>query len=263
MIDTLTAEQTVSIYKFSDGVTLVQDFTNSKTVLKASIDSIELGMASTDLYGAVVTGCAQWTDSYSTSEIEDGLLILFTDGNDTTGSATLEQAKTAIGTKKVITIGVGHDVDPAILEELGTAGYYSVTDFSSLQAEFVQVGQNAAKLADSIYWLYYLSPKRGSNNHDLTLTIKDNLYSGTNSSLTVIFNSGSFYSVSPGVYVNLDSENPNGITSLNMNYSETNTLKATSLYGSVTPSYTWSSSDTDIVSISGSGESVSVKAGVF
>ena len=64
-----------------------------------------LGYPTTNLYGAVITGAGRWTDQFSSSSIVQGAMIVFTDGSDTQGSYTLNQALSAVGGKRVYTVG--------------------------------------------------------------------------------------------------------------------------------------------------------------
>ncbi|MBD3374012.1 VWA domain-containing protein [candidate division KSB1 bacterium] len=190
LVDLKLPEQQIAVYKFSEAPVLVQDFTADKSQLKSAINSIELGFATTDFYGAVISGVSEWEDTYSVSEIQQGFLIILTDGSDTQGSHTLYQALSARDNKMVYTIGVGNEIEPDVLNQLGNAGFYSINNFDDLSSKFIEIQNKMILFANSFYWLNYLSPKRGDKNHTLKLMIKDNQ---NNSYVTGNFNSKNFF----------------------------------------------------------------------
>lgn len=192
LINNLTSGQEVALYIFSDSTSLLCDFTSDKTKLISTINSIGAGKASTDLYGAAVIGLNRWTDNYSTTLIEQGALILLTDGSDTQGSHSLGEVIAAKGGKSVYCVGLGNEIDTVALTQIGTNGYIKVADVSSLKAQFIAIQGQIDKFANSFYWLNYMSPKRGDFRHSLQLTIKDNPY---NSAISNTFSSNGFYSV--------------------------------------------------------------------
>ena len=84
-IENKLPEQRIAIYSFSEIVTLVRDFTTDAQSLIAGINSIQRGFPSTNLYGAIITGLSRWEDSYSLTQVNQGSLVVFTDGADTQG----------------------------------------------------------------------------------------------------------------------------------------------------------------------------------
>ena len=153
--------------------------------------SIELGFASTNLYGAVIEGVSQWEDVYSTNRVQQGFLVLFTDGSDTQGSRTLQEAINARGGKKVYALGLGDEIDRSVLEEIGNAGFIPATNIGQLATKFADIQSEIALAANSFYWLHYMSPKRGDKDHTLKLIIKGNK---EDSYITGGFNSAEFFS---------------------------------------------------------------------
>ena len=101
-------------------------------------------------------------------------------------------------------------------------------------------------LADSFYWLNYLSPKRGDRNHTLALSVKGNQLS---SAIRGRFNSRDFHSVRDEVFVNRSASNPDGIRKLTMAAGDTVRLQATTYPELNPPQYSWESSDSDILAI--------------
>jgi len=246
LVENIVDKQEIAIYVFSENAILLQDFTSNINNLKNAINSISLGFATTNLYGAIIQGASRWNDYYSIEGIEQGFMIAMTDGSDTQGSSSLNQALSAISNKKVYTIGLGDEIDANALKSLGTAGNFNISDVSELTSKFTDIQDEMSAYANSFYWLYYMSPKRGDNNHEIKLTVKENSNIKSNSYIIGEFSSNGFYSVQRGVVIN------NGIETLSVNQGETTILTATTYLPNQTPSYSWQTSDENIISISSS-----------
>jgi von Willebrand factor type A domain len=249
LVNNIATKQEIAVYKFSDSPILIQDFTNDIDLLQSAINSIELGFNSTDLYGSIIEGVSRWEDTYSTDIVVQGFLIALTDGSDTQGSHTLSQALSSRGDKKIYTIGLGNEIEPNILSQIGNAGFYSITDLNNLSTKFGEIQEEMANFANSFYWLNYMSPKRGDVNHSLKLIVKDNQYSGSNSSITDNFNSTGFYSVYQGLYINPTQSQPYGIDSLIIAKGDTTTIQCLTYLGNNPPQYTWSYGNNSIINV--------------
>ncbi len=209
-VDNMSAQQVVALYKFSSNSELILDFTSDKNALKAAIDNIGRGFPSTNLYGATIDGVSRWTDIVKVDNIIQGSLVIFTDGNDTQGSHTLQEALNAIGDKKVYTVGLGSEIEPEILKEIGNQGAYLISEMSELHQIFFQIQEEIDAYANSFYWMEYLSPKRGNNDHTIDLTIKDNpIFSVAEGT----FSSAGFFDPQPGIYLNSSFVNQEGDSS--------------------------------------------------
>ncbi len=227
----------------------MQNFTDDVNKLVTAINSIDLGFATTDLYGSIIEGVSRWEDIYSTNQIQQGFLVALTDGSDTQGSHTLNEALNARGNKKIYTVGLGNEIDPKVLKKLGNAGFYSITDVSELVDKFKEIQSDMALYANSFYWLNYMSPKRGDKNHTLKLYIKNNLNQGNDSYIIGEFNSAGFYSVYSGLYVNPTNSNPYGIDTLTISENDTTQIRAVTYLGNNPPQYEWHSEDESIVRV--------------
>lgn len=243
LVNNIVDQQEICVYVFSEEPVLLIDFTDNVNELTDAINTISLGYATTNLYGSIITGASRWDDNYSTGEIEQGFLIVITDGSDTQGSSTIGSAMSAIGSKRVYTIGLGEEQDPEALTQLGTAGYFSLNDYAQLTAKFAEIQEEMNDFANSFYWLYYMSPKRGDNTHSLMLRVKNNLNTGSSSYISSSFNSQGFYSVLPGVVIN------DGIEELSLQEGESFYLHATTYLGDNTPSYVWASDDNSLLQV--------------
>lgn len=193
-VQNISANQEVAIYQFSEETELLADFTNSIDSLISALKRYQVGKPSTNLYSSIIKGAERWEDSYSMNQIIRGTMIIFTDGKETQGSATLADALSAVDKKNVYTIGLGTEIQPDILSAIGTAGYYSIDSADQLNQRFDLIRGQIINYANSFYKLVYKSPKRGNFNHTLTVRIKNNSYSGEQSYISGGFNSGGFAS---------------------------------------------------------------------
>ncbi len=193
-VKNILPNQEVTVYQFSERPIMLHDFTDNKDTLLAALNKYQLGVSSTNLYGAIIKGTSLWADKYSSTDILQGSMIIFTDGSDTQGSSTLADALNAAANKYVYSIGLGQDSQPDILRAIGTAGYYSISDISQVTAQFLNIQKAIFDYANSFYLLGYKSPKRGNENHQLIIRIKNNPYSGEGSFIQGTYNSSGFYS---------------------------------------------------------------------
>ena len=172
-VSSLAPNQEVAVFKFSEKIELVQDFTSNSALLAGKISGLNIGFPTTDLYGAVIEGAGKWNDSVTPDKIVQGAMIVFTDGRDTQGSHSLAEVVAAVINKRVYTVGLGGEIDADILERIGNAGFFSVTDVLELTNIFLEIQSEIQRYANSFYWLRYLSPKRGNNNHTIQLSINN------------------------------------------------------------------------------------------
>lgn len=243
LVNNIVSQQEIAIYTFSEDAVLIQDFTSNVSTLTTAINNISLGYATTNLYGSIITGASRWDDFYSSSSIQEGFMITITDGSDTQGSSTLTEALNAIEGKKVFTIGLGSEQDVSALKQLGTAGYYSLENYSELSDQIKEIQDEIVANANSFYFLYYMSPKRGNNDHTLSLSILDNANHSANAFINDEFNSDGFYSVQQSVVIN------DGIEHINIFPENEFSLTATTYLPVNSPSYMWQTSNDQIVSI--------------
>jgi hypothetical protein len=141
-------------------------------------------------------------------------MIVFTDGSDTQGSTSFNDALNAINGRRVYTVGLGEDIEPEILEILGTSGFYYVNDINTLNTAFQEIADEINDYANSFYWLNYSSPKEGPNNHTLIL---EKVINPINSFVEGYFNSKDFFhpnSSNTSCFINASPEKPEGITSI-------------------------------------------------
>ena len=249
LVNTISDKQEFAIYSFSDNAVLLQDFTNDVELLTDAISSINLGFPSTNLYGAFITAVNKWNNSFSTELIEQGFLVVFTDGDDTQGSFTLEQAVTARGNKKAYMIGLGNELNPEPLNQLANPGpYFSITNINELEQTFLEIQDDMIRYANSFYWLNYMTPKR-LGFHNLKLEIIGNENTFSDSYYEGQFNANGFSPVFSGVYLNTTPSNLYGMDSLTIQNQNPYELRAVTYWAYGPPEYSWSSSNTNIVTL--------------
>jgi uncharacterized protein YjdB len=173
---------------------LNSSFTNKVSDIEDIISAVTPGAKTTNFYSAVIDGLSYFEDKINQNEITQGCLVLFSDGNDTTGMKTNSEALTARKDKKIISIGTGMQIDYNGLEELGNEGFYGLNEYSKLSNKLEKMRTYTNLLSLSFYELEYSSPKRGDNEHDLVLKINENLNSGVKAEIHTKFNSKDFYS---------------------------------------------------------------------
>nr|MBP7553946.1 VWA domain-containing protein [Spirochaetota bacterium] len=133
IINNKSDNQSIAIYTFSGAVTMVKDFSLNKTELITAVDGITLGASSTNLYGSIYDGLDRFTNSIGNKLVTNTFMIVMTDGQDTSAVRTLDEVLTKRGDRSVITIGIGSDVDPGVLKNLGNFGSFIATNFDTLQ----------------------------------------------------------------------------------------------------------------------------------
>jgi len=164
MIDHKLPEQEIAIYSFDANTYLLQDFTTNADQLKAAINGMsETDLVnSTNLYGAVIDVADTWNDIFTLQAIEDGSLIIFTDGrHNATPSITLLDAVESLGPKKRFVAALNSaDLDETSLIELAGSPdrYFKADDVAGLENMFIDIQSEIQNLSQSIYYLFYQSP---------------------------------------------------------------------------------------------------------
>lgn len=261
-VNNMFEQQNVAIYSFSGTTNLVLDFTpvTDKAKIFSAIDGIQKGARSTDLYGAVITASSRIKQYMNADSIISGAIVLFTDGDDTQGSHTLEQALNSVNGKNVYTIGLGTDLNPEILSFIGKNGYYPIADINQLSNTFISIQQELSNLSNSFYWLEYQTPKRGNFNHLLQILIINN---PVNSILEATFNSSKFFDPPVGIYFS-DSNGSQILTDQNIPINaggDPVEIFASSYGGSSLPNYEWTSDSLLVISrLNSSGSHVKIYA---
>ncbi|MFT4663174.1 MAG: hypothetical protein ACI8YQ_001935 [Polaribacter sp.] len=178
MINNKLPEQTIAIYTFDSDTHLLQDFTTDAVALKAAINGMpETGLVnSTNLYGGVIDVSDLWNDVFTIQAIEDGSLIIFTDGrHNATPAITLADANDALGSKKRYVAALSSaDLDETSLINLAGREdrYYKAENVAGLESMFVQIQNDIQSLSQSIYYLTYQSPITDPSPYENTLRVE-------------------------------------------------------------------------------------------
>lgn len=265
-------DQKIAIYTFSETVTLLQDFTKDKSTLINAINGINRDKPTTNLFGAVITaaekvGQERDFDFNQTGDnkIVDGNILVFTDGEETQFSRTLAEAQDAVGDIPIYLVGVGDGVNADQLRDIGgiTGRVFEETNVNSLARAFRSIQREIEKIANSIYWLNYISPAR-DGSRIVEVTVDGNENTSSSGKIRSSFSADEFSSVDPQVVINQSFPGVFGIDTLIV---PENALefeaRASTILNFDPPGYKWVSSNEEVVKtrlLNESGSRVSFNA---
>jgi hypothetical protein len=270
-------------YDLDGDPVLIQDFTNDVSALTQYLTpgastAIQPSYGTTNFYGGVKYALSLWEDNPSPANtaLVQGFLVAMTDGNDTSGLFDVNDAIAARKNKQVVTVAIGQNIPQSSLddlEKLGNFGFYPVPNpdiepdektsdnpKDENLCEWMLVIQNKMlAFADGFYWLQYKSDKtsNGSNtNHVVEVSIINNGNENEDAFVKGTYSSSSFISGNAGVYFNANSADPSGVDEIEIMI-ERGQAFATENVSAITyartgkeaSEYTWTSSDTDIVTV--------------
>ncbi len=192
--------QEIAIYTFDSQPHLILDFTTDKTTLINAIDGLPENnlVNSTNLYGGVIEVADLWEDKYTIDHIEDGSLIVFTDGrHNATQAFTLSDAKSAVSGKKVYVAALNSpDLDAVALRQLASEDdhYFLADNISSLENNFLNIQTEIQNLSRSIYYMFYQSPISDPTpfDNELKVEVKNNRNPGEDRRILEEFSSAGF-----------------------------------------------------------------------
>lgn len=130
---------------------------------------------STNLYGAVIAGVTTLESRLKAPDgiqFKDAVLVAFTDGQDQAARVSEATAleRVSVTPVKVLTVGLGSDVDHDALNRIGKDGSFSAAQPAELEAAFSQAAAQVKGQANKSYVLEYCSPRRGGQ-HQLDLAV--------------------------------------------------------------------------------------------
>ncbi len=177
----------MAIYWFDgeDQLHLLQELTSSTEQLVGAVEAITSDISndpSTDLYGAVIkaTDLAENSIAENLNEgtIGAASVVLFTDGTDQASRYSEEQALSMVADANrnisFFSIGLGGEIDPDILEQIGKTFSAFAGNEAELEAVFNSISQKVAEQANSFYLFEYCTPKRdGSGENNLAIQLID------------------------------------------------------------------------------------------
>jgi uncharacterized protein YegL len=154
---------------------------------------------STNLYGAAQSGLQNITAqvTQTRNDFPDvfaaGAMVLFTDGTDQAARVDEADALDSVAARSedvaVMTIGLGSEINQAVLERLGPDGFRAASELTDLATSFGEIAQFVSDEADSFYKLDYCSPKRAGEANTLSIVATQEALSG---SLDVTFSAEQF-----------------------------------------------------------------------
>lgn len=192
--------QEIAIFTFDSKVNIVQDFTTVDSKLIEAINNISDQdlTNSTNLYGAIQSVANLWTDIYTTNNIEDGSLVIFTDGrHNATPAITLDDAMRALdGKKRYIAALSSGDLDETSLKALAQSedNYFKAENVASIENMFLDIQSEISSLSNSVYYMFYQSPITDPTpyNNELKIEIFENANTGQDANIIEDFNSAGF-----------------------------------------------------------------------
>jgi len=135
---------------------------------------------STNLYGATITALSRQASAEAAFRTRNaggafttGYVVLFTDGGDTAGLRTQNDALTAVrgSADRTVAVGLaGGDYNPAVLATLATGGVLTAPDTSTLTREFNALASRIAAEFRTLYLLGYCSARR-AGDHTVTVSV--------------------------------------------------------------------------------------------
>ncbi len=179
-VNTSIAEQRIAIYTFDGNTPVLHiDFTNNKTQLAAAINALpETGLGtSTNLYEAVMTAANKLpAEQYSTSQIVQGNILLFTDGEEMARPLDRSEAISATADRTVFSVALASpDLDEETLKLIsGEDNYFKANNINELETRFREIQNDIRLLSRSVYWMYYNSPRKGNSLWNVELRFREN-----------------------------------------------------------------------------------------
>lgn len=167
------AQQQVGVYAFdgSEEIFEMQPFRRNRDTPAqgvARLGSFQTRDPSTNLNGALVQAAATLTAAMETSQapLRFGTIVVFTDGTDRAARVTQSAAVDALedGDFDVFAIGVGSEIAPEVLGEIGISGYVLIEDTASLTQAFTTIGERIIGQTRRFYLLSYCSPARAGTH---------------------------------------------------------------------------------------------------
>ncbi len=177
----------MAIYWFDgeDELHLLQPLTASKDELVLAVDGINQDISndpSTDLYGAVIksTNIAEdlLQDGRENETISAASVVIFTDGTDQASRYREEDALAKVNKADLnisfFTIGLGSEIDTAVLSEIGKTFSVFAGNKEELETTFNDISFRVSERANSFYLFEYCTPKRdGSGLNNLAISVSN------------------------------------------------------------------------------------------
>ncbi|MGS0528178.1 vWA domain-containing protein [Zobellia nedashkovskayae] len=182
-VNTVMPETTQESYKMAiywfDGEDVLHELnplTSEKSELTQAIATIDANIssdASTDLYGAVIKATDKATELLNESTQDERIgaasVVIFTDGTDQASRYSKDSAQEKVDTAdpniSFFTIGLGGEIDTAVLTALGKTSSEFAANKDDLEDTFNRISDLVSERASSFYLFEYCSPKRSGDNN--------------------------------------------------------------------------------------------------
>jgi hypothetical protein len=168
--------QNVAVYAFDGSPDLypIVPFTTSEAAATGGVERLATFKPkdpSTNLNGAVVEGMKVLRKGLAADPkaLKFGTLVVFTDGTDHAGRVKLDALRAALAAPenanlKIFGVGVGAEMDPARLSEIGRNGTVTESDPANVQKGFDAVAGKIEAATARYYFLSYCTPARAGTH---------------------------------------------------------------------------------------------------
>lgn len=198
LIQSKVTNQEFAIYTFDSKVTKIQDFTSDLSTLINAVNKVPEGEldASTNLYRAIITASKAWNDNIGIDLIEEGSMIIFTDGkHNADPNLSASEVINAIGQKSVFVAALdGPNLDEEVLKEIagGEGKYLFADDVDGLSSVFLNIQEKILTQSKSIYYITYTSPISVGGTQNLKILIDENRNPGRDCLVEKSFSTNGF-----------------------------------------------------------------------
>jgi hypothetical protein len=171
------AQQQVAVYAFDGSADLheIQPFRETRGGASAGVGRLagfRTEDPSTNLNGALVQAVQVMGEALDASEspLTFGTIVVFTDGTDRAARVSHRDMTRALRDAPfdVFAIGVGSEIDEAILSDIGISGYVLMDDMEAIVPAFQAISQRILGQTQRFYLLSYCSPSR-AGHHEVTV----------------------------------------------------------------------------------------------
>ncbi len=180
LIQSKVANQQFAIYTFDSKVTKLLDFTEKSVELYDAIESLPENDFdnSTNLYRAIIETSKIWENKIEIDEIEEGSMIIFTDGkHNADPKLFVEDVLNELGEKSVYVAALnGQNLDEDPLKQIAgnEKRYFFADDIDALSEVFLGIQDRILTQSRSIYYITYTSPISVPGVQNLKVLIKNN-----------------------------------------------------------------------------------------
>lgn len=146
LVDMFTGSYYFGVSEFAGNYVNLKKFTDNRTEIKNAVNSVKNDLDSVTNGTNIVNALKKGISEFSKDE-NNHYLILLTDGKDTSNTLSYNKSTIVSSAKeknvKICVIGLGKDLDTAVLNEIAEAtncDYYNATDSSALDEIYSIVG---------------------------------------------------------------------------------------------------------------------------